>query len=485
MGLRPRKPQPAVSPSTVLTTPATNASPTTRIINLDLQDTARPKFDEVATKAKKVTAVAEKTWHLRNQHLSTGMRTTPFGVDFEFTSVYDAEVASQTLGELGVQLNGDVCNACSLLNDVSARLNEFTLNHMADEARESTFESIALILHKLLCRAISDTRYSFRTIHLNKKSEDFTVPSLVLQFGNGVSVDGRGDLGTLVKVTEDSASVELMCVMTEMKSTITGTFLGQVSSEMVSMDGWQTPGKPFRLCDIARDGAHMCTGLLTNGQSGVNLTMLHGESPHTSSGGLDQHMFFLEVAGNLREGCDPKLAENKQPGVYHLLALQLLRTRERLELFEVAVVQGGAASETSSEYMGPQVLAFGSGGDVPPKKKGGGEGKGSETEPDQDSTEPDLRDSTRKQTRGQPLPPADCTRGTDGEASCAHVARSPPLKTTRSPDGISRARPRLAAWNTNVPENVVNRGWATPANSKALRVQAWGSAVLEANADSE
>ena len=206
--------------------------------------------------------VSKKTWKTAaKSKLSMDMRDTPFGSDFELDAVTSLEVASKFVGSFGAKLSDELSFACDLLNTVSVRLIEHGYHERREGFHESGFELIALALHQGLAKAMSDSKCRFRSVLLNKKNLNFAVPTLMVQFGNGILATGHGDIGTFALVGDDVDVVEFMACTSEMKSEINGTFLGQTGAEMLAFDGLQTPGQPFRVDDIADSGAHMCAPL--------------------------------------------------------------------------------------------------------------------------------------------------------------------------------------------------------------------------------
>jgi hypothetical protein len=459
--------------------------------------------------------VSKKTWKTAaKSKLSMDMRDTPFGSDFEIDAVTSLEVASKFVGSFGAKLPDELSFACDLLNTVSVRLIEHGYHERRDGFLESGFELIALALHQGLAKAMSDSKCRFRSVLLNKKNLNFAVPTLMVQFGNGILATGHGDIGTFALVGDDVDVVEFMACTSEMKSEINGTFLGQTGAEMLAFDGLQTPGQLFRVDDIADRGAHMCAGMLLTGATGVGLTHLGVDG--VSEAGFPQHKFFIEVAGNLPEGADAALADNAQQGVYHLVALQLLRTRLRVSNFDVVASppsDGGELRFTSD------VHSEGEDQEGAPKEGGGAEGgggvdggrgrgrregarkerggaKGGEGALNESGASPEDRSSSNQPPSEPSVPPPaqiDDAVVANDRASVSVAGLAPPpvsacgadadgalvLPGTTSSHSRAQSVPKLTVRNMNVARvpKSDKSGWMSAEGSLRLRVKAWSQAT--------
>lgn len=447
-------------------------------------------------------------WAAIQEGVRSQMRRTPFGPDFEFnalTGVDAAAVTASTLGDGDALLSEKLVAVCTALDLLSELLLEAALNTLRTSFHEAEMQAISFFVQSLLASAMSTDTCIFRVIDLNVSG---SAPLLHLQFQNHVIAGGYGDVGmlalvkptqprhettacsvgdggdavsrneSLIAVQADPSAVQasadvvhaddpsvastgagvkhgkdvsaekfltFLAMVSELKPTINGEFSGQLAAEMMAVDGLQTPGRPFKLADIARNGAHMCSGVLTNGLSGMGLTFVGCDDPDdsdaaASKGGFPQYKFFVDVAGTVPGGLADELRSNAISGVYLLIALHLARTLKRLESFDFCESSGdGAANlqwshdvdgaQRPSDRSGERGGDRGGKGYTEVNKKGGGEGKSGGV-------------------------------GTKGDVSNVRSAR---------------VAPRLTIRNQNVPRDA--GGWRASSGSLRTRVKLWNSHV--------
>jgi hypothetical protein len=277
------------------------------------------------------------------------MRKVRFGPEEEFAPVPLAgglNVVSSTIGATGVELALDVAKLCVRLNAVNRMLFKVALDDYGKRFNEAVAQDITGKLQSLLAHVICK-HGSVRVVDINLRIEGgdarCKVPTLAIQLSDGTWVVGNGDISVLN--TYDN--VEFCILATEMKVTVTAEFLGQLASEIIAFDGLQTPGTPRVVSEIVAKGAHMCSGVISNGLQAVGMTLLTPEDASasrlpTTKEGHPQTLFFLETAGinsvRTPEGNTMVHTLQHDWGPFHLIALHLLRADERLlEFVRVSV----------------------------------------------------------------------------------------------------------------------------------------------------
>jgi len=388
------------------------------------------------------------------------MRSMKFGLEEAFAAVpvsKAVQVDTTTIGEKGPQLSSDVASVCNTLNLMCKILYQIGIDEMRTAFTEAVMQKVMQTLQGLLVRGIFPDN-SVRVIDINKRNEEdlseFKVPTLVLELSDGTWVVGHGDLTALKLV----GGVEFCCLATEMKPIVSAQYLGQLASEIMAFDSLQTPGNPRQVSDIVAQGAHMCSGVLSNGLGAVGLTVLTPDDVEgvadicSTTRGDAQTLFFVEVAGfPLGEETDKSLVFDHNVnkfGTFHLIALHLVRMEARLKGYDQ--VADGADGV-------PKLGSFTSGSDA-------GSDNGADDPEDESG---DLTDSSAPAASG-------------GAANPEPEGTNPPAPGSHHQDKKNKRAP-LSSVSPNVWLGGNPSGWrgvpAGAVGSHSDRVLAWSSRV--------
>lgn len=430
-----------------------DSRPAPRIMNIDFSVGLDPELhDHLNTLPRGVNTKDVKSTRVR-------MRSMKFGLDEAFAAVPVSElvqVNTTTIGENGPRLSSDVASVCNTLNLMCKKLYQIGIDEMRAAFTEAVMQKVMQTLQGLLVKGIFPDN-SVRVIDINKRIEDlseFKVPTLVLELSDGTWVVGHGDL-TALKLVD---GVEFCCLATEMKPIVSAQYLGQLASEIMAFDSLQTPGNPRQVSDIVAQGAHMCSGVLSNGLGAVGLTVLTPDDVEgvanicSTARGDAQTLFFVEVAGfPLGEETDKSLVFDHNVnnfGTFHLIALHLVRMEARLKGY-VQVADGADGV--------PTLGSFTSGSDA--------DGDNGADDPEDESG--DLTDSSAPAASG-------------GVANPAPEGTNPPAPGSHQQDKKNKRAP-LSSVSPNVWLGGNPSGWrgvpAGAVGSHSDRVLAWSSRV--------